>query len=166
MSSNSNNKIKRIQHQKNTQLPASLDDIFDLPKSPDELQDDTEIKTEFDKYIEDERKIDKDMNVLIYWNNIQSLYPTLAKIAQRILSIPATNTSVERLFSDSGNTITNRRTRLQTSKVNQLLFIRRNLSTLRELFPPSIEKLKKRKNSSTSINYTNEKTKAFKKRRS
>ncbi len=39
---------------------------------------------------------------------------------------------------------------MQTSKVNQLLFIRRNLSTLRELFPPSIEQLRKRQNSSST----------------
>ena len=87
----------------------------------------------------------------MYWNNKKSLYPILATIAQRVLSIPSTNTAVERLFSDSGNTITNRRTRLQTNKVNQLLFIRKNLSTLRELFPPAIEQLKKRKNSDASI---------------
>jgi hypothetical protein len=149
-SSNNNNKRKQIQQQKDTQLASLLDDIFDLPTSSDELQDETETKTEFDRYIEDKTKIDKDMNILIYWKNNKSSYPTLAKIAKRILSIPATNTSVERLFSDSGNTITNRRTRLQTSKVNQLLFIRRNLSVLRELFPPSIEQIKKRKNSNTS----------------
>ncbi|CAF2068531.1 unnamed protein product [Rotaria magnacalcarata] len=94
------------------------------------------------------------MNVLIYWNNNKLVYPTLATIAQRVLCIPATNTSVERLFSDSGNTITSRRTRLQTSKVNQLLFIRRNLSTLRELFPPSAEQLRKRATSCTSTTST------------
>ncbi|CAF1554148.1 unnamed protein product, partial [Rotaria sordida] len=53
-------------------------------------------------------------------------------------------------FSDSGITITNRRSRLQISKVNQLLFIHRKLSTLRELFPLSIEQFKKRKNSSST----------------
>ncbi|CAF4027150.1 unnamed protein product [Rotaria sordida] len=152
--SNNNNKRQQIQQHKNTQLASSLDDIFDSPTSPDELQDEKLAKTEFDRYIEDNTKIDKDMNILIYWKNNKSSYPTLAKIAKRILSIPATNTSVERLFSDSGNTITNRRTRLQTSKVNQLLFIRRNLSVLRELFPPSIEQIKKRKNSNTSTTPT------------
>ncbi|CAF2171903.1 unnamed protein product, partial [Rotaria magnacalcarata] len=81
------------------------------------------------------------MNVLIYWNNNQLVYPTLAAIAQRVLCMPVTNTSVERIFSDSGNTITSRRTRLQTSKVNQILFIRQNLSALRELFPPSVEQI-------------------------
>ncbi|CAF4144030.1 unnamed protein product [Rotaria magnacalcarata] len=57
------------------------------------------------------------MNVLIYWNNNKLVYPALATIAQHVLCIPVANTSVERLFSDSGNTITIRRTRLKTSKV-------------------------------------------------
>jgi hypothetical protein len=85
------------------------------------------------------------MNVLIYWDNNKKLYPTLFKIAQRVLCIPATNTCIERLFSDSGITITNRRSHLQTNKVNQLLFIRQNLSTLREIFPPCMEQFKKKK---------------------
>ncbi|CAF4905674.1 unnamed protein product, partial [Rotaria socialis] len=79
------------------------------------------------------------MNVLIYWNNNKLVYPALATIAQHVLCIPVANTSVERLFSDSGNTITIRRTRLKTSKVNQLLFMLQNLSTLRELSPLSVE---------------------------
>ncbi|CAF4493139.1 unnamed protein product [Didymodactylos carnosus] len=91
LSSNTNNKKKQIQQKKKT-LSISLDDIFDLSTSPDKLQDDTESKTEFDKYIADETRIDKDMNILTYWNNNKSLYPTLATIAQRVLSIPATNT--------------------------------------------------------------------------
>ncbi|CAF3950481.1 unnamed protein product [Rotaria sp. Silwood2] len=153
-SSNNNNNINynrrtQVQQRNKTQLSASLDDIFDLPTSADELHDDKDSKTEYDRYIEDKKKIDKDMNVLVYWNDNKLVYPTLATIAQRVLCIPSTNTSVERLFSDSGNTITSLRTRLQTSKVNQLLFVRRNLSTLREIFPPTIEQLRKRTNSST-----------------
>ncbi|CAF1427465.1 unnamed protein product [Rotaria sordida] len=118
---NNNNKYKHIQiHEKQkTQLLSSVDDIFDMQTSPDEFQGDVRMKTEFDRYNEDETKIDKDMNVLIYWNNNKILHPTLFKIAQRVLSIPATNTSVERLFSDSGITITNRRSRLQTRKYSR-----------------------------------------------
>lgn len=149
-SSNENNKRKPIHHQKNSKSLSSLDDIFDLPTSSDELSDEPK-SSELDKYLKDKTKIPKNMNVLMYWNDNKLLYPTLYQIAKRVLSIPATNTSIERLFSDSGNTITNRRTRLQTSKVNQLLFIRRNVSLLRELFPPSIEQVKKRKSSSTSV---------------
>ncbi|CAF2228627.1 unnamed protein product [Rotaria magnacalcarata] len=94
------------------------------------------------------------MKVLVYWNNNKLVYPTLSTIAQLVLCIPVTNTCVERLFSDSGNTIASRRTRLQTSKVNQILFIRQNLSTLRELFPPSVEQLRKRATSCTSTTST------------
>ncbi|CAF2928612.1 unnamed protein product, partial [Rotaria sp. Silwood2] len=62
--------------------------------------------------------------------------------AQRVLSIPATNTCAERIFLDSENTIKSCRRRFEISKVNQLLFMHRNLSTLRELFPPSVEQIK------------------------
>ena len=135
---------------KKSSLSVSLDDVFDLPMSPDKNENDISTKTELERYLADETKIDKEMNVLVYWNNNQSTYPILGSIARRVLSVPATNTTIERLFSISGNTVTNRRTRLQTSKVNQLLFIRRNLMVLRELFPPSLELMKKRKNSSAS----------------
>ncbi|CAF0992584.1 unnamed protein product [Rotaria sordida] len=127
----------------------------------------TLLKSEFDKYqqLEQQQLLsnNNNMNILIYYNNNKSLYPILAKIAQRVLAIPATNTCVERLFSDDGNVITSLRTRSQTGEVNQLLFIRRNISTLRELFPPLIEQLKKRKNSNTSTT-TMKKRKKFKRR--
>lgn len=84
--------------------------------------------------------IDKDVGVLIYWRNNRSTYLVLAGIAQRVLSVPATNTSVERLFSDSGNIVTNRHTRLQTTKVNQLLFIRCEIHFQPQLNSPEIRK--------------------------
>ena len=85
------------------------------------------------------------MNILTAWKNNKSLYPISDKIPKRILLIPATNTSVERLFSESGKIIRSRRTRLQTNKMNQLLFTCRNLSVLTQLFPTSIEAIRKRK---------------------
>lgn len=103
---------------KNPSLSPSLDDVFDSPVSQDKTESDVSTKTELEIYIADETKIDKHTDILVYWNNTQSTYPILASIAQRV-------------FSTSGNTVTNRRTRLQTSKVNQLLFIRRNFMVLR-----------------------------------
>ena len=86
------------------------------------------------------------MNILTSSKNNKSSYPTLAKIPEHILSIPATTTSVETLFSESANIKTSRRrTRLQTSKMNQLLFTCRNLSGLTQLFPTSIEPIRKPK---------------------
>ena len=86
------------------------------------------------------------MNLLTSWENNKSLYLISDKIPKRIVLIPATTTSVETLFSESGSIITSRRrTRLQTSKTKQLLFTCRNLSVLTQLFPTSIEQIRKRK---------------------
>ncbi|CAF3992439.1 unnamed protein product [Rotaria sordida] len=68
--------------------------------------------------------VDKILEDFGLYLNVCSIMTT---IAQRVLGIPATNTSAKRLFSDSENTITSRCTHLQTSIVNQLLFIHRNL---------------------------------------
>jgi hypothetical protein len=62
------------------------------------------------------------------------LFPVLYSIARDILIIPATNTSVERLFSASGNTITDTRTRLSAEKVDKLMFIKKNLLILKKIF--------------------------------
>ena len=115
-------KTKKNIHSSNT-----LDEIFDIPIDENDLQTQPMEKSELDLYLEDETRIDNNMNPLSYWDSSKSLYPNLAQIAKRVLSIPATNTSVERLFSHSGNTVTNRRTRLDADKVNNLLFIKRNL---------------------------------------
>ena len=85
------------------------------------------------------------MNILTSWKNNKSLHSTSDKIPKRILSIPLTNTSVEKLFSDSGSIITSCRTRLQTSKTIQLLFTCHNFSLLTQLFPTSTETITKRK---------------------
>ncbi|CAF1448733.1 unnamed protein product, partial [Didymodactylos carnosus] len=111
-------------------------------------------KTELDLYLCDETKIEKETNILNYWKLNETQYPILAQLAKQILCIPATSTAIERLFPYSGNTITNRRTRLETGRVNHLLFIQRNLSTLREISPPADEEFSKRKNSLQSTSST------------
>jgi hypothetical protein len=66
---------------------ASTHSSYSALSSPNELQNNKEIKSESDRYIEDHTKIDKDANFLMYWNNTKSLYPVLATIAQHVLSI-------------------------------------------------------------------------------
>ena len=71
----------------------------------------------------------------------------LTEIAREILSIPASNTEVERLFSAAKFTVSARRTRLGAEKLNKLIFIQKNLASLRQLdgeqdIPKVIEKRK------------------------
>ncbi|CAF1483898.1 unnamed protein product [Rotaria sordida] len=74
-----------------------------------------------------------DDDVLMFWKNNQNKFPILSSIVADIYSIPASNTTVERLFSSAGNTISNRRTNLNPDKVNKLLFLNKNLLLLKEL---------------------------------
>lgn len=57
-----------------------------------------------------------------YWLNAQESFPTLAKLARRYLSIPASSACVERLFSVCGAIIRARRARLGAKTVEALLF--------------------------------------------
>jgi predicted small metal-binding protein len=153
ISNKEKNKVK-----KNVHLPHSLDEIFDVPDDENYLQKPSIEKSEIDLYLTDEARVDNNMNLLMYWNSNKTVYPNLARIAKRILSIPATNTSVERLFSHSGNTITNRRTRLDDEKVNSLLFIKRNMRVLKEIYPPPTEHSNKRKSNLLSASSTSSTT--------
>ena len=51
-------------------------------------------------------------NLLIWWKTKQLKFPTVAKLAKKYLSIPATSASSERIFSKARRIITGDRNRL------------------------------------------------------
>jgi hypothetical protein len=61
-----------------------------------------------------------------WWLNKKNKYPVLAKMARIFLAIPATSTSSERLFSDAGNLLTSKRTRLDSELFKRMMFLKRN----------------------------------------
>ncbi len=75
-----------------------------------------------------------DDDILGFWTLHCQTYPILSSIVRDIFAIPASNTTVERLFSISKNTVTNKRTRLGTEKIDKMLFLRKNLNVLKTLF--------------------------------
>lgn len=67
-------------------------------------------------------------NPLKWWKNQGSrLYPALARVAKKYLSIPATQARSERLFSTAGNVVSSRRELLLPEHVEQLVFLHENL---------------------------------------
>ncbi|KAH7946295.1 hypothetical protein HPB49_022830 [Dermacentor silvarum] len=65
---------------------------------------------------------------LEWWKSHGSqLYPVLAKVAQKYLSIPATQARSERLFATAENIVSSQRELLLPDHVEQLVFLHENL---------------------------------------
>lgn len=64
--------------------------------------------------------------VLTWWRNNQASFPTVAKLAQVILSVPATSAEPERRFSIAGNILRERRCSMDPLTMSKTLFIHDN----------------------------------------
>lgn len=114
-------------------------------------QIDDYLNSEFSNNQDDIYSQDGDIDVLSYWREKQKQFPVLSCIAKQIFAIPASNTIAERLFSTSKNIISEKRTNLGSEKVNQLLFLQKNLTMLKQLFNEN-ENRRKRTISMSSTN--------------
>jgi len=78
-------------------------------------------------YLEEPQIASSNFKALDFWKEKSSLYPNIAQIAKLILAIPPTSVPCERVFSDAGNiVVTAKRTQLDHSKVESLLFVYEN----------------------------------------
>ena len=69
----------------------------------------------------------KEETVLAFWKRHAKSFPKMARLAKKILCVPATSVSCEATFSKSGRTLEERRTQLGTATVNALLFLNSNM---------------------------------------
>ena len=63
---------------------------------------------------------------LVWWDEKKDKFPILSNLAQKYLAVSATSTASERLFSDAGNLITNKRTRIKPKLFKKIIFLKRN----------------------------------------
>jgi len=111
------------------------DDIFKaLKDDARDVEDKDEDKDELVLYLQQKQIRLKD-DPLKWWSVNKVTLPILAQMARKYLSIPATSVPSERLFSDAGNHISSRRTRLSPELVNKMLFLKRNSENF-DIFPP------------------------------
>lgn len=80
---------------------------------------------EVNRYL-DERVIRMKEDPLQWWYLNKNIYPILAKVVKKNFCMVATSVPCERIFSKTGLIITDRRTRLKTQKVQQLIFLNAN----------------------------------------
>ena len=92
------------------------------PQTPDQ-----KIKKEIEDYLK-LPMLDAEMDPLQWWKVHMVVLPTMAKLAQKYLSVCASSSPSERIFSCSGNIVSKKRTLLKPEKVNMLVFLNRNLN--------------------------------------
>jgi len=66
--------------------------------------------------------------------NKKSKYPILARLARIYLAVPATSTPSERLFSDAGNLLTSKRSRINAELFKRMMFLKRNASKVDNIY--------------------------------
>lgn len=77
-------------------------------------------------YLEQAR-IPRNMDPLSWWKEKSCIYPRLTNVMTRRLCVVATSVPSERIFSKSGQILSERRNRLNPSKLRQLVFLNANL---------------------------------------
>lgn len=81
---------------------------------------------ETDKYIS-ENLLPRTQNPLKWWEEKRFVYPRLYQLMKRRLCIPASSTPCERIFSKTGQILTDRRNRLKAKLVSQIMFLHVNM---------------------------------------
>lgn len=81
-----------------------------------------------------EDKITFNQNPFEWWASKKGKYPILAKIARTYLAAPATSTPSERLFSDAGNVLSEKRTRMDSELFKRIIFLKRNASKVNSIY--------------------------------
>ena len=66
----------------------------------------------------------EDGDVLSWWKNHSSIFPQLSRLAPSLLSIPASSTTSERVFSETGRILEARRQQLNPDSLDSLVFLR------------------------------------------
>lgn len=81
---------------------------------------------ELDKYLH-EPLLSRREDPLVWWKLNQYVYPRLFKFVKKRFCIMGTSVPCERIFSKAGQTITKKRSRLTSSKFEQMIFLNFNL---------------------------------------
>lgn len=74
----------------------------------------------------EDSNLERKKDPLLWWKERQKIYPWIATLAKKYLSIIATYFPCERIFSKAGQIVTARRNRLKAKVVEHILFLHCN----------------------------------------
>ena len=84
----------------------------DVEEGPQQISPEQIFNTELNDYLS-LPKLDAEEEILPWWKSYSSKYPFMSQLAQKYLSVCATSSASERLFSTSGNIVTPSRSSLK-----------------------------------------------------
>ena len=89
-------------------------------------QSNTPLEKEFVSYMKQYSFSKKGHSILNWWRKHEKVLPLLSKVAKKVLSIPASSSKSERVFSCGGNFVSKKRNKLAPKKVEDLIIIKEN----------------------------------------
>jgi hypothetical protein len=100
----------------------SVDDV--LKEFVSNSTDEDEVYDEVMEYMKMKINYPTGENVLLWWKKHSTIFPQLSRLALPLLSIPASSTTSERVFSETGRILEARRQQLNPDSVDSLVFLR------------------------------------------
>ena len=98
--------------------------LFGATYCAEEDEDNTE--SELEQYLSD-LAIPLQTDPLVWWRAHELQYPIMSTLARKLLSIPATSVSSERVFSVAGQVMSKLRSGLLPDNVDKLILLNTNL---------------------------------------
>lgn len=80
-------------------------------------------------------EIDWEEDPFTWWAHEENRFHFLSKLARKYLPVPAASTASERMFSDAGNLMGPKRTRMNPKLFNRIIFLKRNHNMLPSIHP-------------------------------
>ncbi|XP_071051249.1 E3 SUMO-protein ligase ZBED1-like [Onthophagus taurus] len=71
--------------------------------------------------------VDRKLNPLDFWESKKEMFPQLYKLANKYLCVPATSVPSERVFSKADELTKDRRSRLSSNMINEIMFLNSNM---------------------------------------
>ena len=70
--------------------------------------------------------LSKEVSVLAFWREKQHRWEALAKVAKKVLGVPASSSAVERMFSIAGHIFSSKRRRMRQILFSNLVYLKLN----------------------------------------
>ncbi len=102
------------------------------PASPADDDAESWLRNEFTLY-ETMPEVTAELDPLTWWKTNETILPALAKFAKKYLCIAASSCASERVFSTSGLICSPRRARLTEEHIDMLVFVAKNLQTVKKV---------------------------------